>query len=63
MCIRDRVWGALDRITPPAQAEAILALAPRARLVKLAGVGHIPQIENPALFNRQLSELLVASRP
>ena len=57
------VWGALDRITPPAQAEAILALAPRARLVKLAGVGHIPQIENPALFNRQLSELLVASRP
>lgn len=57
------VWGALDTITPPAQAEAIAKLAPGARLVMLPGVGHIPQIEDPALFNRRVAEILVATRP
>lgn len=57
------VWGALDTITPPAQAEAIAGLVPGARLVMLPGVGHIPQIEDPALFNRRVAEVLAAARP
>ncbi|MGE3349866.1 MAG: alpha/beta fold hydrolase [Ramlibacter sp.] len=52
------VWGAMDTITPPAQAEAIAKLAPRAWLVMLPGVGHIPQIEDPALLNRRAADVL-----
>jgi pimeloyl-ACP methyl ester carboxylesterase len=52
------LWGELDTITPPAQARAIAAAAPGARLVMLPGVGHIPQIEDPALFNRELGVVL-----
>lgn len=57
------VWGAMDTITPPAQAEALAKLAAGARLVMLPGVGHIPQIEDPGLFNRRLAEILVGIRP
>ena len=57
------VWGALDTITPPQQAQAIARLVPRARVVMLPGVGHIPQIEDAALFNGRMSEVLVATRP
>jgi pimeloyl-ACP methyl ester carboxylesterase len=57
------VWGALDTITPPQQAESIAKLVPGARLLMLPGVGHIPQIEDPALFNRKVLEVLTATRP
>jgi pimeloyl-ACP methyl ester carboxylesterase len=57
------VWGALDTITPPTQAEAIAKLVPGSQLLMLSGVGHIPQIEDPALFNSKLGEVLVANRP
>jgi pimeloyl-ACP methyl ester carboxylesterase len=56
------LWGELDTITPPAQARAIAAAAPRSRLVMLPGTGHIPQIEDPALFNRELGSVLTAVR-
>jgi pimeloyl-ACP methyl ester carboxylesterase len=52
------LWGELDTITPLPQAQAIVAAQPRARLVRLAGVGHIPQIEDPPAFNAQLSAAL-----
>jgi pimeloyl-ACP methyl ester carboxylesterase len=52
------IWGDRDHITPPAQALAIAAAAPGARLVMLAGVGHIPQIEDAQLFNERLIEVL-----
>jgi len=45
------VWGDLDTITPLAQAQQLKALLPRAQLVMLQGVGHIPQIEDVAGFN------------
>jgi pimeloyl-ACP methyl ester carboxylesterase len=57
------VWGTLDTITPPAQAEAIAKLVPRSQLLMLSGVGHIPQIEDPALFNSKLGEVLAANLP
>ncbi len=56
------LWGELDTITPPAQARAIAAAKPGSRLVMLTGVGHIPQIEDPALFNRELGAVLSGLR-
>jgi pimeloyl-ACP methyl ester carboxylesterase len=56
------LWGELDTITPPAQARAIAAAAPGTRLVMLPAVGHIPQIEDPALFNRELGAVLARLR-
>jgi pimeloyl-ACP methyl ester carboxylesterase len=52
------LWGELDTVTPPEQARAIAAAAPISRLIVLGGVGHIPQIEDPALFNRRLIDVL-----
>ncbi len=57
------VWGALDTITPPIQAQSIAKLVPGGRLLLLPGVGHIPQIEDPALFNRKVAEVLMATKP
>lgn len=57
------VWGALDTITPPVQARAIAELAPGARVILLPGVGHIPQIEDPSLFNLHVIEMLKATKP
>lgn len=57
------VWGSLDTITPPEQAKEIAALVPKVQLLMLDGVGHIPQIENPKLFNQTLVALLTSIRP
>jgi pimeloyl-ACP methyl ester carboxylesterase len=56
------LWGEQDTITPPAQARAIAAATPGSHLVMLPGVGHIPQIEDPALFNRELGAVLAGLR-
>lgn len=56
------VWGALDSITPLAQAQALVTLMPQARLTVLPGVGHIPQIEDVASFNAVIAEVLRAPR-
>jgi pimeloyl-ACP methyl ester carboxylesterase len=52
------LWGERDAVTPLAQGQALAALLPRSRLAVLAGVGHIPQIESPAVFNEQLMAFL-----
>lgn len=52
------LWGDQDTVTPPQQARDIAAAAPQSRLVMIPGVGHIPQIEDPALFNQHLAEVL-----
>lgn len=52
------MWGQEDAITPLSQAKVLEKLVPNARLLVLAGVGHIPQIENPALFNLELTKIL-----
>ncbi len=48
------IWGGRDTVTPLAQAQALMALLPDARLDVLPGVGHIPQIEDPAAFRAVL---------
>lgn len=52
------IWGEQDRVTPPAQAQAWRSALPRARLVTLPGLGHIPQMEDAARFNAALLEVL-----
>jgi len=52
------IWGQEDSITPVAQARELAALIPGAQLAILAGVGHIPQIEEPGAFRKILIPLL-----
>jgi pimeloyl-ACP methyl ester carboxylesterase len=46
-CEADLVWGALDTTVPPAVALAAAAIAPRARVTVLDGVGHLVPTEAP----------------
>ncbi len=48
------LWGDSDTVTPMAQARDLQTLLPKAPLHVLAGLGHIPQIEDPAAFNQAL---------
>lgn len=52
------LWGRADTITPLAQGERLASLLPASKLVTLAGVGHIPQLENASMFNRELLHAL-----
>ncbi|MES2400405.1 MAG: alpha/beta hydrolase [Pseudomonadota bacterium] len=56
------VWGQEDTITPLAQAQELKDLVANSKLVVLPGVGHIPQIEDPGLFNRRIVDVLKPSR-
>lgn len=42
------LWGELDRLIPITNAADYLKLVPHARLVRLPGIGHVPQEEAPA---------------
>jgi pimeloyl-ACP methyl ester carboxylesterase len=48
------LWGDKDTVTPVDQARDLQTLIPQASLTLLPGLGHIPQIEDPALFNEAL---------
>ncbi len=48
------VVGEQDGLTPPAEAEKMLAAARGAKLVRIPGAGHLPCIENPDAFNQVL---------
>lgn len=48
------IWGDQDSVTPLPQAKNLAALIPAAELVTMAGIGHIPQIEAPELFQEKL---------
>ncbi|MBR0932457.1 alpha/beta hydrolase [Bradyrhizobium jicamae] len=48
------IWGDRDDVTPLAQANDFRSLVPRASLKVLSDVGHIPQIEDPNVFNAAL---------
>ena len=54
------IWGAEDTTTPPAQGEELLGLIPGAQMMVMPGIGHIPQIEDPAAFQAALIEMLGA---
>ena len=52
------VVGAEDVATPPAEARLLAAGIPEARLVVLDAAAHLPNVEQPAAFNRELLEHL-----
>jgi pimeloyl-ACP methyl ester carboxylesterase len=50
------LWGAEDELIPLRYGEAAAAAIPRAELVVLPGVGHIPSVEAPDDFIRILTD-------
>jgi pimeloyl-ACP methyl ester carboxylesterase len=48
------LWGDKDDITPLAQGDDLKSLIAGATLTVLPGLGHIPQIEDPQVFNNAL---------
>lgn len=53
--------GEADRTIPPSVTGEIAALIPGARLVRFAGSGHLPPLEQPELATACLRELLAAA--
>lgn len=52
------ICGMEDALAGPGQARAVVGAVPGARLELLEGVGHSPQIEAPAAFNRLVAGFL-----
>jgi pimeloyl-ACP methyl ester carboxylesterase len=50
--------GSDDALTPPSLAEKLVTRIPRARLVTLAGAGHLSNLEQPNAFNTALRQFL-----
>jgi pimeloyl-ACP methyl ester carboxylesterase len=48
------LWGSLDRVLDPADADTFLRWLPRAELTVFPGCGHAPFVERPAAFDRWL---------
>lgn len=55
--------GAEDTLTPPPEAERMAAAVKGARLVRIAGAGHLPNVEQPAAFNEAILDFLGALPP
>lgn len=55
------VVGAEDTVIPPASGHAIAEAIPGARLVEIDGCGHLPNLEDSALFDATLREFLQAA--
>jgi pimeloyl-ACP methyl ester carboxylesterase len=56
------VVGDRDRVTPVELSEEIAARIRGARLVRIAGAGHLSNLERPAEFNRALLDFLPVRR-
>jgi pimeloyl-ACP methyl ester carboxylesterase len=54
--------GRADTVVLPAMAEHVLAACPTARGSWYDGVGHVPHLEEPERFNRELAELTRQAR-
>jgi pimeloyl-ACP methyl ester carboxylesterase len=52
------VVGELDRVIPPEQGRELARLIPGARLVSIAGTGHLSYAERPDVFNETLLNFL-----
>ncbi|MEW6644946.1 MAG: alpha/beta hydrolase [Pseudomonadota bacterium] len=55
------IWGMSDRSHRKSDKRSLLTIAPHARLIEREGLGHFPDIEDPAWFNGIVRELLTAS--
>ena len=52
------IWGEEDTVTPIAQGDDLAPLLNAAQFKRIPGIGHMPQIEDPSLFNGALIEAL-----
>jgi 3-oxoadipate enol-lactonase len=52
------LYGSADQITPPALSEELKLLIPHAALIEITGAGHLPNLEQPGIFNRVLAAFL-----
>jgi pimeloyl-ACP methyl ester carboxylesterase len=50
--------GEQDVLAPPNDVRALAAGAPGSGVIAIPDAGHLPNLENPALFNRALEDLL-----
>jgi pimeloyl-ACP methyl ester carboxylesterase len=64
------VWGTADRALNPAATEVYAAAMPRAQVVRMEGVGHLPMLEAPGdaaadylRFRRRVSAAETAKSP
>jgi pimeloyl-ACP methyl ester carboxylesterase len=57
------VVGAEDTLTPPPESEKMAKAVKGAKLVKVPGAGHLPNIENPEAFNKALLDFLAKLPP
>jgi 3-oxoadipate enol-lactonase len=57
------ICGSEDRVTPPALSEAVTSAIDRARLVMIEAAGHLPNLEQAALFNLALDRFLFETAP
>lgn len=53
------IAGDLDAMIPPAAAREMAAAIPGARLVMVAGAGHLPTVERPEVVNAAIRDWLV----
>jgi pimeloyl-ACP methyl ester carboxylesterase len=56
------VWGANDKLLPPAYAAAWQKLIPTAQLVVIPDCGHLPHVEQRAAFVAALDDFLARRR-
>ena len=52
------IVGRDDAITPPDDARMLAARIRGARMIQIEHAGHVPNLEQPAVFNRALTEFL-----
>ncbi|MCC2097205.1 MAG: alpha/beta hydrolase [Hyphomicrobiales bacterium] len=57
------VWGAQDRVAPPAMAEAWQDGLPDSRLVTIADCGHLPHMEAPERTSAEITSFILEARP
>lgn len=57
------LWGEQDQMIPVRNAQDYLRLMPRAALVRLPGMGHVPFEESPAAALPPLQRFLAGARP
>jgi pimeloyl-ACP methyl ester carboxylesterase len=57
------LWGAADRLIPPAHAERLAALIRGAETAMLPDCGHMAETERPELFAETVSRFIERLRP
>lgn len=57
------VWGASDRLCPPAYAEEFHRLIPGSRVAMIPACGHLPSIEKPDLFAETIIRFAAGAGP